>query len=623
MPSACYPQSASPTAQQPNLPNGSSLSVGPAYSPRKSMPPIPPPFCSSNRHPGRPPSAGTIDGTPHPGTVAAPRGSLGAPTHASQMKPQASWSSEALSRRLEPDFSHAVPPAGDGGFTRTARPWHQTNGHAQANGNTNGGGVPLANGHSQGSGAAQHQQPEGKAELRSRHVEEAHRQVEQALQTADQQIEALKARVSRKNAQLCETKLRLEYLREDVQDGGASQRHAPASLPDTESSEHTEMAAAEMQLLRQALDKLQSETQVLDDELARSREQAIFSELERAELSNDLEVVTAQLRSCEASKAELEGTIAKLLSDVQGARRSPRRLLPTESYRPQTSHQSPAADPAVRSSSPHLSHSLSGLSGRSNSRSYSNLLNTMPSLPAAPSSSGREVGALENEVELLRAELTDTQRRLESDVARAREDALGVMRATGDADAEVKRLMGESAELNSAQQEAAAQLGQSKQIIQELQAALKSAQAAMVTDRLEREQALDTIAQLRRQQQQQQQQHQAEQDLHLPHQEAAQLSQQVAELDKQVAELASTNDELSTDLGRALDVAQRVMDQKSKLQEQCQSQEQQLRQWQVEAERVKELEGFADEALSALEAQTQENSRLRQQLAITAPATLT
>lgn len=73
-----------------------------------------------------------------------------------------------------------------------------------------------------------------------------------------------------------------------------------------------EMAAAEMQLLRQALDKLQSETQVLDDELARSREQAIFSELERAELSNDLEVVTAQLRSCEASKAELEGTIAKV-----------------------------------------------------------------------------------------------------------------------------------------------------------------------------------------------------------------------------------------------------------------------------------------------------------------------
>ena len=72
------------------------------------------------------------------------------------------------------------------------------------------------------------------------------------------------------------------------------------------------MAAAEMQLLRQALDKLQSETQALDDELAQAREQAIFSELERAELSSDLELVTAQLRSCEASKAELETTINKV-----------------------------------------------------------------------------------------------------------------------------------------------------------------------------------------------------------------------------------------------------------------------------------------------------------------------
>lgn len=74
------------------------------------------------------------------------------------------------------------------------------------------------------------------------------------------------------------------------------------------------MAAAEMQLLRQALDKLQSETQVLDDELARAREQAIFSELERAELSSDLELVTAQLQACEANKAELESTISKVIS---------------------------------------------------------------------------------------------------------------------------------------------------------------------------------------------------------------------------------------------------------------------------------------------------------------------
>lgn len=75
-----------------------------------------------------------------------------------------------------------------------------------------------------------------------------------------------------------------------------------------------EMAAAEMQLLCQALDKLQSETQVLDDELARAREQAIFSQLERAELSSDLETVTAQLQACEASKAELESTIGKVIS---------------------------------------------------------------------------------------------------------------------------------------------------------------------------------------------------------------------------------------------------------------------------------------------------------------------
>ena len=110
----------------------------------------------------------------------------------------------------------------------------------------------------------------------------------------------------------------------------------------------------------------------------------------------------------------------------------------------------------------------------------------------------------------------------------------------------------------------------------------------MATDRLEREQALNTIAQLRQQQHQLQQ---ADQESHIPRQDAARLTRHIAELDKQVADLAGSNDELSTDLGRALDVAQRVMDQKSKLQEQCQSQEQQLMQWQAEAQRVKELEG--------------------------------
>ena len=77
------------------------------------------------------------------------------------------------------------------------------------------------------------------AELPCSHIEEAHRQIEQALQTADQQIAALKARVTKKNAQLSSAKLKLEHLREDMQDAAVSQRHAPPSLPDTESSEQT------------------------------------------------------------------------------------------------------------------------------------------------------------------------------------------------------------------------------------------------------------------------------------------------------------------------------------------------------------------------------------------------
>ena len=64
-------------------------------------------------------------------------------------------------------------------------------------------------------------------------------QIEQALQTADHQIEALRARVTRKNAQLSDAKLQLEHIREDMHDIAVSQRHAPPSLPDTESSEQT------------------------------------------------------------------------------------------------------------------------------------------------------------------------------------------------------------------------------------------------------------------------------------------------------------------------------------------------------------------------------------------------
>ena len=109
----------------------------------------------------------------------------------------------------------------------------------------------------------------------------------------------------------------------------------------------------------------------------------------------------------------------------------------------------------------------------------------------------------------------------------------------------------------------------------------------MATDRLEREQAINTIAQLR----QQQQTNQANQESQVPQQDAARNAQHIAQLDKQVADLAASNDELSTGLGWALEVAKRAMDQKSKLQEQCQSQEQQLMQWQAEAQRMKEQGG--------------------------------
>ena len=43
----------------------------------------------------------------------------------------------------------------------------------------------------------------------------------------------------------------------------------------------------------------------------------------------------------------------------------------------------------------------------------------------------KDVSSLESEVESLRAELEETKRRMEVEVAQAREEALGVMRATG------------------------------------------------------------------------------------------------------------------------------------------------------------------------------------------------
>ncbi len=86
----------------------------------------------------------------------------------------------------------------------------------------------------------------------------------------------------------------------------------------------------------------------------------------------------------------------------------------------------------------------------------------------------------------------------------------------------------------------------------------------MATDRLEREQSLNTIAHLK----QQCRQLEADQQALLPRHEATKLTQHIADLDRQVVELSMSNDELSTDIGRALNVAQRVMEQKQVLQEQ-------------------------------------------------------
>ncbi|DBA94998.1 TPA: hypothetical protein ACH3X1_002520 [Trebouxia sp. C0004] len=529
-------------------------------------------------------------------------------------QPHDTWLVEASPRKLEPDFSHASlqPPSANGNdwhpvkgpsrltthrhgqsgmngnaplaangkppFNLRENGWLSVNGNGHLSTKQNGQLSTDLNGHPRQL-SPQPQLSSKQKEAPSGQIEEAHRQIEQALQTADHQIEALRARVNKKNAQLSDAKLQLEYIREDMHDITLTQRHAPPSLPDTESSEQTELAAAEMQLLRQALDKLQSETRILDDELARAREQAIFGEFERAELSHELETVSAQLQASQASQAELEDTISKLLSDVKTGRPHRRQLsmsrqiLSTDSFRSHASTpRSPEPDSDILSSQ----HNISRTGTPMHSQPF-----------AGGGATPRDVSALEGEVESLRAEVQETKRRMGADLAKAREEALGVMRATGDADAEVKKLMGESAQLSSCQQEAEAHLQQSKAAIQELQAALRNAQAAMATDRLEREQSLNTIAHLK----QQCRQLETHQQALLPKHEAEMLTQHISDLDRQIVELSMSNDELSTDLGRALDVAQRVMEQKQALQEQVKGQEQQLMQWQAEGHRVRELEG--------------------------------
>ena len=74
-------------------------------------------------------------------------------------------------------------------------------------------------------------------------------------------------------------------------------------------------------------------------------------------------------------------------------------------------------DTDILSSHPNISHTP---------RSHTHT----PSFGTA-STQHKDVLALESEVESLRAELEETKRRTEAEVTQAREEALGVMRATG------------------------------------------------------------------------------------------------------------------------------------------------------------------------------------------------
>ena len=72
------------------------------------------------------------------------------PKSASQMKPQPSWSSETLSRRLEADFSHADPlPTAN----TVSRGQHRSNGSFRENGHAHGKDTALAGGNSRGTAA--------------------------------------------------------------------------------------------------------------------------------------------------------------------------------------------------------------------------------------------------------------------------------------------------------------------------------------------------------------------------------------------------------------------------------------------------------------------------------------
>ena len=74
------------------------------------------------------------------GAQVPPGSSCGTPRAASHMKPQGSWSSEALSRQLEQDFSHAAP---ENGADKKGHHEFHSNGQPHATGETNGNGTPY------------------------------------------------------------------------------------------------------------------------------------------------------------------------------------------------------------------------------------------------------------------------------------------------------------------------------------------------------------------------------------------------------------------------------------------------------------------------------------------------
>lgn len=75
----------------------------------------------------------------------------------------------------------------------------------------------------------------------SKQALEAHKQIEAALQAAEQQVTALKTRVTKKHLQLADARHELEVTRGELCDVCATHHKAPPSLPDTESSDQTGM----------------------------------------------------------------------------------------------------------------------------------------------------------------------------------------------------------------------------------------------------------------------------------------------------------------------------------------------------------------------------------------------